>query len=56
MTAYTRDFDETKYMSYLTKNDIQLEKYNETWYKVSNTIKKGFDSEHVYNETYEENS
>ena len=29
-----------------------LEKYNEIWYKVSYTIKKGFDSEPVYNETY----
>ena len=34
------------------KNDELLEKYNEIWYKVSYTIKKGFDSEPVYNETY----
>ena len=29
-----------------------LEKYNKIWEKVSNTIKKGFDSELVYNEEY----
>ena len=29
-----------------------LEKYNEIWDKVSNTIKKGFDSEPVYNKKY----
>ena len=27
------------------KNEKLLEKYNEIWNKVSNTIKKGFDSE-----------
>ena len=49
MSAYRRDFDETKYMSFLTKNDELLEKYNEIWDKVSNTIKKGFDSEPLCN-------
>ena len=29
-----------------------LKKYNEIWGKVSNNIKKGFDSEPVYNEKY----
>ena len=29
-----------------------LEKCNKTWVKVSNTFKKGFDSEPVYNEKY----
>ena len=52
MSAYRRDFDETKYMSFLTKNDELLEKYNEIWDKVSNTIKKGFDSEPLCNEKY----
>ena len=32
-------------MSFLIKNEKLLEKYNEIWNKVSNTIKKGFDSE-----------
>ena len=42
-----RDFDETKYESFLIKNDELLEKHNEIWDKVSNTIKKGFDSKSV---------
>ena len=52
MTAYSRDFDETKYISFLIKIDELLEKYNEIWDKVNNTIKKGFDGEPVYNEKY----
>ena len=27
-------------------------KYNEIWDKVSSTIRKGFDSEQIYNEKY----
>ena len=35
-----RDFAETKYMSFLI-NDVELlEKYNEIWEKISNSIKK----------------
>ena len=52
MTAYRKNFDETKYMSFLLKNDKLLEKYNEIWNKVNNTIKKGVDSESLYNEKY----
>ena len=52
MSAYRKDFDETKYMSFLIKEDEMLEKYNEIWETFSNTIKKGFDSESVYNEQY----
>ena len=29
MTAYSKDFDETKYMSFLIKDDELLEKYND---------------------------
>ena len=47
MSAYSGDFDETKYASFLIKNDELLEKHNEIWDKVSNTIKKGFDSKSV---------
>ena len=43
MSACRRDFDETKYMSFLIKDDELLEKYNETCEKVKNSIKKGFD-------------
>ena len=50
MSAYRRDFDETKYMSFLIKDGALLEKYNEIWEKVKNSIKKEFDSEPAYNE------
>ena len=41
MSVYRRDFDETKYMSFLIKkNNELLEKYNEIWEKVSNSITK----------------
>ena len=42
MSAYRKDFDETKYMSFLIKHDELLEKYNEIWEKVKNTIKKNW--------------
>ena len=44
MSAYRKGFGETKYMSFLIKDVALLEKYNEIWRKVSNSIKKGFDS------------
>ena len=47
MTAYRKDFGETKYMSFLIKNDELLEKYNEIWEKIKNSFKKEFDSESV---------
>ena len=31
ISAYRRDFDETKYMSFLIKNDELLDKYNDIW-------------------------
>ena len=52
MIPYRRDFDETKYISSLIKDDELLEKYNEIWEKVKSSIKKEFDSEPVYNEKY----
>ena len=52
MRPYRKDFDETKYMPFLMKDDKLLEKYNEIWEKVKNPIKKEFDSEPVYNEKY----
>ena len=52
MSAYRKEFDETKYMSFLTKDDELLEKYNEIWEKVSKSIKKEFDSDPVYEEKY----
>ena len=49
MSTYRRDFDETKYMSFLIRGDELLEKYNGIWEKVKNSIKKEFDSEPVCN-------
>ena len=37
-------------MSFLIKDDELLEKYNQIWEKVKNTIKEKFDSKPVYNE------
>ena len=50
MTAYRRDFYETKYMSFFIKDDKLFEKYNEICKKVNNNIKGQFDSEPLYNE------
>ena len=47
MSEYVKCFDATKYMSFLIKNED-----NRIWDKVSNFMKKGFDSEPVYDETY----
>ena len=33
MSAYRRDFHETRYMSFLTKDDELLDKYNKVWEK-----------------------
>ena len=52
MNTYRRDFDETKYITLLIKDDGLLEKYNEMWKKVKNSIKEEFGSEPVYNEKY----
>ena len=41
-----------KCMSFLINNEKLLEKYTEIWKKVSNIIKKEFDSKPVYNEKY----
>ena len=34
MSAYREDFDEAKYISFLTENDELLEKYNKIWEKI----------------------
>ena len=33
MSAYRRDFHETRYMYFLTKDDELLDKYNKVWEK-----------------------
>ena len=50
MTAYRKDFDETKYTSCLVKDDELLEKNIEIWEKVKNILKKELNK--VYNEKY----
>ena len=40
MSAYRKDLDEIKYMYFLIKDDELLEKYNEIWERVCNSIKK----------------
>ena len=52
MSAYRNDFDETKFMFLLIKDDELWEKYNEIWGKVKNINWKEFYSESVYNEKY----
>ena len=39
-------------MSFLMKDNEVLEKYNEIWKKIINSIKKESDRESVYNEKY----
>ena len=50
--AYKRDFNRTKCMFFLIKDEELLEKYNENWKKVSNIIKKEFDSKPVHDKKY----
>ena len=48
LSRYGKCFDKTKHLSILIKDDELLKKYNKIWDKVSivsNSIKKGFDSE-----------
>ena len=40
MRAYIRDFDKTNYLPFMIKSEEFLEKYNEIWERVRNTIKK----------------
>ena len=37
--AYRKDFDQTKYVSFLIKADELLEEYNGIWEKVKNSLK-----------------
>ena len=50
ISKHRKDFDKTKDISFLTMDKKLLEKYNEIWKKVSNIIRKEFDSKPVYNE------
>ena len=52
ITAYRKDFDETKFMSFLIKDDELLEKYKEIWEKVKDSLKREFDIKPLYNKKY----
>ena len=52
MSAYKIDIEKTKYISFLIKGNSWLEKYNQILEKVTNTTKKGFDSELVCDKKY----
>ena len=52
MSAYRKDFDETKYVSFLIIDDKLLEKYSELQEKVKNSLKKEFDNERGYKKKY----
>ena len=47
MSASWREFDKTKCVSFLIKDEKFLEKYNEIWKKVSSITKNNFDSNPV---------
>ena len=55
LSVYTKSFNKAKCMSFLIKHDELLEKYNKMWDKLSNSIKKRFDSEPIFNEKYIKN-
>ena len=52
-SAYVKCYDrQTKWMYFLIEDDDLLEKYSTIWDKVSDDIKKEFDSEPVYNKIF----
>ena len=52
-SAYVKSYDgQTKWMYFLIEDDDLLRKYNTIWDKVSADIKKGSDSEPVYNKEF----
>ena len=52
MSAYRKDFDETKYISFLIKDNELLEKFNDIWDKISYASGNEIDSNRVYNKKY----
>ena len=53
MNAYAKCFDKTnKYMTLLVNDKKISKKYSEIWDKIKSLIKKGFNSEPVYNDKY----
>ena len=53
ISTYVESYDgQTKWMLFLIEDDNLLEKYDTIWDKVSVDIKKGFDSDPVYNKNF----
>ena len=52
MTAYRKNFDETKFTSFLIKDDELSEKYNDIWEKIKDSPKTEFGSKPVYHSEY----
>ena len=53
MSGYIKYFENSgKNMSFMIKNDDVLDKYNEIWDKIKNTLNIKFHSMLVYNEKY----
>ena len=51
MSAYKKGFDDTKYISFLIKDDELFKKFND-WKNANNTIDKEFDIDLAYNWKY----
>ena len=49
MSAHRRDFDKTKCLSFLIKDEKLSVKCNKNWEKVKKSFKKEYDSKPVYN-------
>ena len=52
MNGYVKYFNDNKCMNLLVHDDEVLKKYNKIWDKISNLLKKGINSERVYNDKY----
>ena len=52
MGIYKRYSDKTKYMYFKIKDEKPFDKYMTIWEKVSNMIKRKFNSELIYNKEY----
>ena len=53
ISAYVKTYDgQTKWIYFLFKDDVLLEKYKDVWDNVSANVKKEFDSESVYNKEF----
>ena len=52
LSIFSRDFDKTKCIYFLIKEEKAFDKHNEIWEKVSNISEKEFNNELVYNEKH----